>query len=95
MASSNSKKQKTITEAVVERLCNIIDKNMSQYQLAEICGIPFSTIKSIMQNKTNSIDFKTIILLAHGLNIPLNEFVNDNCFLYENLIIENRKYTKK
>lgn len=79
--------KKNITNAVIDRLYKFMDKNMTQYKLSQLSGIPYSTIKSIMQRKTENISFKTIILLSKGLNISPHEFVDDS-FLADNLDIE-------
>lgn len=61
---------KTLNDAVVERLYKYMgEKNLTQYKFAQLSGIPFPTIKSIMQRRTNGISLKTIILLADGLGI--------------------------
>ena len=71
---------KTLNDAVVERLYKYMgEKNLTQYKLAQLSGIPFPTIKSIMQRRTNGISLKTIILLADGLG-----------FLPPNLSMTNR-----
>ena len=47
---------KTLNDAVVERLYKYMgEKNLTQYKLAQLSGIPFPTIKSIMQRRTNGI----------------------------------------
>lgn len=63
-------------------------KNLTQYKLAQLSNVPYSTIKNIMQGRTNSISAKTLILLVNGLGIPLYEFFNDECFLIENLDLD-------
>ena len=69
---------KTLNDAVVERLYKYMgEKNLTQYKLAQLSGIPFPTIKSIMQRRTNGISLKTIILLADGLGISPAEFIDD------------------
>ena len=69
---------KTLNDAVVERLYKYMgEKNLTQYILAQLSGIPFPTIKSIMQRRTNGISLKTIILLADGLGISPAEFIDD------------------
>ena len=77
---------KTINDVVVERL-NIYlgEQNLTQYKLAQLSGVPFATIKSIMQRKTKGISLKTIIMLADGLGITPAEFINDSSFLAQNL----------
>lgn len=80
---------KTLNDAVVERLCKYMgEKDLTQYRLAQISGIPFPTIKSIMQKRTKGITLKTIILLADGLNVPLNEFLDSEVFSADNLDLD-------
>lgn len=80
---------KTLNDAVVERLYKYMgEKNLTQYKLAQLSGIPFPTIKSIMQRRTNGISLKTIILLADGLGISPAEFIDDESFLAKNLDLE-------
>lgn len=81
---------KTLNDIVVERICKYLGEreNWTQYRLSVESGIPFSTIKSIMQKRTKGIDLKTIILLAHGFKIKPSEFIDDVGFLAENLDLE-------
>ena len=77
---------KTINDVVVERLNFYLGKqNLTQYKLAQLSGVPFATIKSIMQRKTKGISLKTIIMLADGLGVTPAEFINDSSFLAQNL----------
>ena len=77
---------KTISEAVVERLNKIMsERNITQYTLAQLSGVPFPTIKSIMQRRTKDVTLKTIIMLADGLEMSPSEFIDDTSFLAENL----------
>ena len=79
---------KTINDAVVSRLNKYMEEqNLTQYRLAQLSGIPFPTIKSIMQRKTNDITLKTIIMLSYGLGISPSEFIADTSFSYENLTL--------
>lgn len=80
---------KSINDVVVERLCIFMGKrNMTQYKLAQLSGIPFPTIKSIMQRRTNGISLKTIIMLSDGLGIKPSEFIDDPAFLAQNLKLD-------
>ena len=77
---------KTLNEAVVKRLNKYMgEQNLTQYKLSQLSGVPFSTIKSIMQRKTKGIELKTIILLADALKLTPSEFINTQDFLAENL----------
>ena len=80
---------KTLNDVVVERLCKYMgERDITQYKLSQLSGVPFPTIKSIMQRRTKGISLKTIILLAHGLGISPAEFIDDESFLPENLNLE-------
>ncbi|HCY51592.1 MAG TPA: transcriptional regulator [Clostridiales bacterium] len=80
---------KTINDAVVERLYKYMgERNLTQYKLAQLSGIPFPTIKSIMQRRTKDITLKTIIMLSDGLKVSPSEFLNDPSFNIENLTLD-------
>lgn len=82
-------KMKTINDAVVERLYKYMEeKNITQYKLAQLSGVPFPTIKSIMQRKTNNITLKTLMMLSDGLGIKLIDFLNDPSFDSKNLDLD-------
>lgn len=77
---------KNIGDVVVERLCKFMnERNLTQYKLSQLSGVPFPTIKSIMQRRTKDITLKTIIMLSDGLGISPSEFINDDSFLADNL----------
>ncbi len=79
---------KKLNDVVVDRLCKYMnEKNLTQYKLAMLSGVPFPTIKSIMQRRTNGISLKTIILLSNGLNLTPSEFLDSPDFLADNLDI--------
>ena len=80
---------KALNDVIVERLIKYMEeRKLTQYKLAQLSNIPFPTIKSIMQRRTKGITLKTIILLAHGLNISPAEFIDDPNFLADNLDLE-------
>ncbi|MDD7157511.1 MAG: helix-turn-helix transcriptional regulator [Firmicutes bacterium] len=80
---------KTINDAVVERLLQYMgQKNITQYKLAQLSGVPFPTIKSILQRRTKGITLKTIIMLSYGLNVKPSDFIDDPSFLAENLKLD-------
>lgn len=80
---------KTLNEVVVERLFKYMrERDLTQYKLSQLSGVPFPTIKSIFQKRTRGITLKTIILICNGLNISASEFLNDGSFSFENLDLE-------
>ena len=80
---------KTLNDAVVERLNKLMEeRGLTQYRLAQISGVPFPTLKSIMQQRTKGISLKTIILLAEGLGISASEFISGENFSSKYLDLE-------
>lgn len=80
---------KSLNDVIVERLYKFMgERNITQYKLSQLSGIPFPTIKSIMQRRTKGITLKTIIMLADGLGITPSEFINDESFWAENLDLD-------
>ena len=80
---------RTVNDAVVERLLKLMgEKGLTQYKLAQISGVPFPTIKSIMQRRTKGITVKTIILLAYGLGMSASQFIDDPLFDAVNLNLD-------
>ena len=80
---------KKFNNVIVERLNKYLDeKKLTQYRLAELSGVHFATIKSIMQRRTKTINLKTIILLSSGLGVTPWEFICDDSFLAENLDLD-------
>lgn len=80
---------KALSSVVVDRLCEYLNKNnLTQYKLAEKSGLPYATIKSIMQRRTKGISLRTIIMLADGLEITPSEFINCDEFLAKNLDLD-------
>lgn len=80
---------KTLNDAVVERLCALMEeKGLTQYRLAQLSGVPFPTLKSIMQRRTKGITLKTIILLAEGFGISASEFIDSENFSTTNLDLD-------
>ncbi len=77
----------SIGDVIVNRLIKFMnEKKLTQYRLAQLSGVPFPTIKSIMQRRTKDITLKTILMLCTGLQITPSEFFNDESFI--NIILE-------
>lgn len=79
----------TVNMAIITRLLTFMgERNITQYKLAQQSGLSFATVKSIMQRRAKGITLKTVILLAHGLNMTVSEFLDDEVFLPENLNLD-------
>ena len=80
---------KTLSDIVVDRLNKYMgEQDLTQYKLAQLSGIPFATLKSIMQKRTKGITLKTILLLASGFGISASEFLNDASFNINNIELD-------
>lgn len=80
---------KTLNEAVIDRINHYLNGPVeTQYALAEISGVPYPTIKSIMQRRTKGITLKTVVMLARAFQVSISEFFNDEAFVYELLDLE-------
>ena len=80
---------KKIGDVIVERLLKFMgEQNLTQYKLSRLSGVPFATIKSIMQRRTKDITLKTVIMLADGLGISASKFIDDESFKPENLELD-------
>ena len=81
---------KNVADAVVDRLCKYMgEKELTQYKLAQDSGVPFATLKSIMQRRTRDISLKTVIMLAYGLSLSASEFLDDQSFSFGGLKLNN------
>ncbi len=81
---------KTLNEMVIDRIDYYLGKTISsQYALAEASGVPYPTIKSIMQRRTKGITLKTLVLIARGFRVSVSEFLSDDFFHYEEIDLEN------
>ena len=67
--------------AVRQRIINIAkEKNITLHKLALSSGIPYSTLSSFMNGKSNSLTLTTLLHLCEGANMELEDFFNDSLF---------------
>ncbi|MBO5954798.1 MAG: helix-turn-helix transcriptional regulator [Clostridia bacterium] len=79
----------TTQKAVAMRISKLlIEKNMTQYSLSVKSGISKQGIANIINEKYNTIKLDTIIKVADGFNMTLQEFVDDKVFVRANLDIK-------
>jgi len=79
----------TINQAVSMRITELLaERNMSQYRLEQNSGISHSQLGFIMKNRNNSVNFKTVIMLANGFNMTVLEFLDSPCFDFNKLEID-------
>lgn len=76
----------TISEAVAVRINELLkEKNITRYKLAQKSCLSHETIKSIMKGKAKGVNLKTIISIADGFEMKVDEFLKSPLFLYDNL----------
>ena len=75
--------------AIAERLKTLLkQKNMTQYALCKKIAIDPSNIYNIMYGRCKTITADKLFLLAEGLDMTVQEFLNDPLFDRDNLEIE-------
>ncbi len=78
-----------ISTAVAMRISNIlIQKNLSQYRLEKIIAMPHNNMKTLMGERNKSVNLKTVMQIARGLDMTLSEFFNDPIFENSDLEID-------
>lgn len=77
-----------ISEAVALRVGKILnDKKLTQYRLEHDIAMPHNTMKTLMGKRNKSVNLRTIMQIAKGLDMTLSEFFNDPIFEDDNLEI--------
>lgn len=79
----------TTQKAVAMRISNLLlKKDMTQYALSIKSGISKQGIANIINEKYTTIKLDTIIKLADGFDMTLQEFFDDKVFKRSNLDIK-------
>lgn len=78
-----------IQRAVALRLTELLlQRNMTQAEISVKSGLTKQAISLIMNEKHESVKFETLIKLADGFNITVQEFIDSKYFERENLDIK-------
>lgn len=78
-----------LSTAVALRISNILqEKHMSQYRLEKNIAMPHNTMKTLMGEKNNSVNLKTVMQIIRGLDMTTAEFFNDPIFENPDLEID-------
>lgn len=79
----------TISEAVAIRVTDLlIENHMTQYRLEQKSGILHGSLCNVMNGKTRSIRFDTIMKLARGFDMSVIAFLDHPLFTSDELEIE-------
>ena len=68
-----------LSVAIRQRIINLaIENNVSLHQLSLDAGIPYSTLSSFLNGKSEDPKISTILHICEGLNISLQEFFDES-----------------
>lgn len=78
-----------LSTAVALRVSNILaERKMSQYRLEKIIAMPHNTMKTLMGERNQSVNLKTVMQIIRGLEMTTAEFFDDPIFESEDLEID-------
>ena len=78
-----------LSKAVAMRVSEILrERKMSQYRLEKIIAMPHNTMKSLMGERNDSVNLKTVMQIIRGLEMTTAEFFDDPIFESEDLEID-------
>lgn len=70
-----------ISEAIVKKINKIKnERNLKNYDLFVLSGVPTSTISAFLLRETKTIRIENLLYICEGLNITLAEFFSDPIF---------------
>ena len=79
----------TVNDAVAHRITKLLkEKDISQYRLEQDSGIQHGSMQCIMNKRNKTVTLSTVMMLAKGFGISLNEFLDDEVFTSPDLEIE-------
>jgi len=75
-----------LVKAVAKRIKEILKtRNMTQYELFKLSGLPQSTISTILKGELITIKLSSIYEICSGLNIEFSEFFDCSYLKLENI----------
>ncbi len=75
-----------LNEAVAKRIRELCkERNMTQYQLFRVSGVPQSTLSTIMKCCYSSMKLRIIYEICEGFDISMADFFSSPLFKRENL----------
>ena len=78
-----------LSTAVARRISNILqERQLSQYRLERMIAMPHNTMKTLMGERNNGVNLKTVMQIIKGLNMTPAEFFDDPLFTNEELEID-------
>ncbi len=78
-----------LSTAVAMRISNILrERNMSQYRLEKKIAMPHNTMKTLMSERNNGVNLKTVMQIIRGLEMTAADFFDDPIFENPDLEID-------
>lgn len=75
-----------LKNSVAKRIKEILKKNnLTQYELYKCSGVPQSTISTILNSNTKTINLQTLYEICAGLNIEFSEFFECEYLKFRNI----------
>ena len=79
----------TVNAAVAKRISALLkEKGISQYRLEQESGIQHGSMQCIMNGRNKTVTLSTVMMLARGFGMSLNEFLDDEIFSSEEIDID-------
>ncbi|MBO7326503.1 MAG: helix-turn-helix transcriptional regulator [Clostridia bacterium] len=76
------------TTAVAQRVNKLLsERKMTRYRLCRKIAMTETTLKHILDADYKSVNFDTLVLLADGFDMTVQQFLDDEVFARENLDI--------
>ncbi|MBQ8451251.1 MAG: helix-turn-helix domain-containing protein [Clostridia bacterium] len=78
-----------LSTAVAIRVSKLLEeRKMSQYRLEKIIAMPHNTMKTLMGERNQSVNLKTVMQIIRGLEMTTAEFFDDPIFESDDLEID-------
>ncbi len=79
----------TVSQAVAKRIAILLkEKNMTQYRLEKNSHIQHGTMQCIMNGRNKATMLNTVIMIARGFDMTVDEFLDDDIFRSDMLEVE-------
>jgi len=79
----------TVSQVVAKRISALLrEKNMTQYRLEKKSNIQHGSMQCIMNGRNKKTMLNTVIMIARGFDMTVDEFLDDEIFRSEYLEVE-------
>ena len=76
----------TISQAIAIRINELLKEHkLTQYKLEQKACLSHDTVKSIMKGKAKGVNLRTVIAIADGFEMTVDEVLKSPLFYYDNL----------